>query len=445
MATGDDGTIYIAPFVREHPLVLILFHPEGKLPGYKEERKQTPIDIQPMYSVSGTSYTDDREWQAFRRDYRSRKRVFVTEGSLIARELGWPGKTPAIPAGESGISALVLLNKQIIYGTTSGQRSHLFKFDPSPEREGPLNSVVDLGVMPTSSEGVVCQSLVVAADNNLYMGTYGENGEDGHLYQHDAKWELLAGFDQFMIPRYVYKGQQIVDLGAPIPGEGIYAIAAIPRTEFSKGQTLLCGITYPNGFLFLYDVGKKSTVFKTQIKSQFLPRALGVTPEGLVYGSQQDGQLFRFDPKNLEVESLQIWLPAMKGREYLNAIDSLVLCEDGTFYGGTGADGFLFRFDPHKEKIISVGKPTRADRIRGLTVSRSGEVFGIAGDDNVITHLFRLNPANGDLRDLGILRATLPDEWIGHEFNAIISGPSGEIYLGESDRVSRLFTYFPPY
>jgi hypothetical protein len=59
--------------------------------------------------------------------------------------------------------------------------------------------------------------------------------------------------------------------------------------------------------------------------------------------------------------------------------------------------------------------------------------------------LFRYDPSSGDMRDLGILRATLPDEWIGHVFNAILTGPNGEIYLGESDRISRLFTYFPPY
>jgi hypothetical protein len=445
MTTGNDGTIYIAPFVREHPLVLILFHPEGKLPGYKEKREQAPIEIQPMYSVYGSSFTDDQEWQAFRRDYRNRKRVFVTEGSLIARELCWPGKTPPIPAGESSISALELLDKRIIYGSTSGLRSHLFKFDPSPDREGPLNSVVDLGVIASSSGGVTCQSLVVAADNNLYMGTYCKNGDDGHIYHHDPEWELVAGFDQFMIPRVIFPGQQIVDLGVPVTGESVYSMTALPFSDYNQGQTLLCGITTPGGYLFLFDIEKRSTIFTTQINGRFLPRTLAVTPEGLVYGSQQDGQMFRFDPERLEIESLQLWLPAVKGREYLNTIDSMIRCEDGKFFGGTGADGFLFRFDPCKEKIISLGKPVRADRIRGLTISRSGEVFGLAGDDDVITHLFRFSPSTGDIRDLGILRATMPEEWIGHEFDAIITGPNGEIYIGESDRVSRLFTYFPPY
>jgi len=34
--------------------------------------------------------------------------------------------------------------------------------------------------------------------------------------------------------------------------------------------------------------------------------------------------------------------------------------------------------------------------------------------------------------------------WHGYEFDAACTGEWGEIYLGESDRVSHLFLYFPP-
>jgi hypothetical protein len=115
------------------------------------------------------------------------------------------------------------------------------------------------------------------------------------------------------------------------------------------------------------------------------------------------------------------------------------------FYGGTRADGILFRFDPLSEQIVSLGKPVRGGRIRALTANRSGALFGIGGDDNLISRLFRYDPSTGNMRDLGIPRATLPEEWLGHEFDAIRTGPHGEIYLGESDRISRLFTYYPPY
>ena len=445
MTTGDDGTIYIGPFVREHPLALILFHPEGKLPQPKGERERAPIEIKPMFSVDGTSYTDKDTWQEFRRAYRDRKRVFVNEGTVIARELGWQGKTPAIPADESTISALALRNSRVVYGTTSGKRSHLFLFDPSPDRDGPLTSVVDLGVIAAAKGGVVCQSLVVAHDHKIYMGTYFKDGGEGHIYAHDPKNEVVGVFDQFMIPYKIYPDIVIEDLGTPIKGEGVFALAPLPPSRYMEEQDLLCGITTPGGYFFVFDVKRRTTIFEHRLKGRFFPRSLAVTKDGLVYGSQEDGQLFRFIPESCELQPLNLWLPAGKGREYLNAIDSLVNHSDGTIYGGTRADGILFRFDPISEQVVSLGKPTRAGRIRALTSSRSGAIYGVAGDDGVVTRLFRYDPVTGDLRDLGILRATLPEEWIGHQFDAIMTGPHGEIYIGESDRNSRLFTYFPPY
>jgi hypothetical protein len=293
--------------------------------------------------------------------------------------------------------------------------------------------------------GVVCQSLVVAHDHKIYMGTYFKDGQAGHIYAHDPENEVVGVFDQFMIPYKVYPDIVIEDLGAPIKGEGVFTLAALPPSRYMEEQNLLCGITTPGGYFFVFDVDRRKTIFEHQLKGRFFPRSLAVTKEGLVYGSQEGGQLFRFIPESNELESLNLWLPAGKGREYLNAIDSLVPYTDGVFYGGTLADGILFRFDPRENEIISLGKPIRSGRIRALTTARSGIIYGIAGDDDVVSHLFRYDPASGDLRDLGILRATLPEEWIGHEFDAMLTGPNGEIYVGESDRNSRLFTYFPPY
>jgi hypothetical protein len=445
MATGEDGTIYLGTFGRERPLVLVLFHPEGKLPENRSNPEGRPLEIKPSVSAYGLSISDEGAWQAFRREEKLRKQVFVTEGSVIARELGWSGKYPAIPAGESQISALKLWQDRMIYGTTSGFRSHLFIFDPSPEREGPLNSVVDLGIIAESESGVNCQSLVIAAGDKVYMGTHFEGAQDGHIYAHDPESEILERFLQFMIPSKIYLDEQIEDLGVPIPGEGIFTLAACPRDVVQEQNVHLCGITTPSGFLFVYDVDERSILFKQQVTGSYLPRAFAVTPEGLMYGSGADGQLFRFNLANFEIHWMDLWLPASKGREYLNTIDSLVRNEDGTFYGGTRADGMLFHFDPYAEEIVSLGKPVRGGRIRALTTTRARTVFGMAGDDGYLSRLFRYDLSTGDLRDLGILRATLPDEWVGHEFDALLTGPHGEIYVGESDRISRLFTYFPPY
>jgi hypothetical protein len=445
MTCGEDGTIYIGTFVRERPLVLVLFHPDGELPENKSNPEGTPLRVEPSVSVDGLSISNEEAWREHQRAVLLRKQAFVTEGSVIARELGWSGKFPLIPDGESRISALTLWQDRVIYGSTSGKRSHLFTFNPSPDREGPLNSVIDLGVIAGGENEVICQGLVVAPDDKVYLGTYFKGAQDGHLYVHDPGLEILDRFTQFMIPSKIYQAEQFVDLGVPIPGEGVYTLVTCPPNVQEGHKVLLCGITTPSNILFVYDVDERSVIFRHEVGGKYPPRALAVTPEGMIYGSGVDGRLFRFDLANLQVQLLEVWLPASKGREYLSTIDSLTYHINGTIYGGTGGDGILFRFDPFEEDIVSLGKPGGGGRIRALTTTRPGTVFGVAGDDGFLSHLFRYDPSSGDMRDLGILRATLPDEWIGHVFNAILTGPNGEIYLGESDRISRLFTYFPPY
>ena len=443
MATGDDGTIYIGSFVREQPLVLICFHPDGKSPVQKNNTQ--PIEISPTISADGISYSDEKTWSAFRREYRERVKVFVTEGNLIARDLGWSGKMPLIPPGESSISALLLHQGRLIYGTTSGVKSHLFVLNPSPDREGPLGAVVDLGVIAVGEGEVICQGLAAAHDQKIYMGTYHKNGADGRNYVHDPEWEHLENYDQFMVPRRIFPEQQVEDLGAPIPGEGVFTLVACPPSWFEPEKRLLCGVSTPSGYLFLYDVDDRTVVYQHQLAGPYLPRSLAILPGGVIYGSQAGGQLFRFDLDGNHFDLLDVWLPANKGREYLNAIDSLLVNDEGIIYGGTFADGILFRFDPHTYSMTSLGKPVRAGRIRAVTAVPSGQIYGVAGEDGILTRLFRYDPSNGELNDLGVVRATLPEECIGHQFDAMLTGPHGEIYLGESDRISRLFTYFPTY
>ena len=262
MTTGDDGTIYIGTIGRERPLVLVLFQPDGSLSKEKNNLKEIPFEIKPSVTVDGLSISDEEEWRKFRQETKLRKKVFVTEGSVIARDLGWSGKYPLIPAGKSSISALNLWKDRVIYGSTSGYRSHLFMFDPSPDREGPLNSIVDLGVVAEDESGVICQSLAIASDDKVYLGTHFKDARDGHIYVHDPKSETFDLFVQFMIPSRIFQKEQIVDLGVPIPGEGIYTLVACPPDGYHEQKVLLCGISTPSGFLFVFDVGEGSIVFK---------------------------------------------------------------------------------------------------------------------------------------------------------------------------------------
>ena len=94
--------------------------------------------------------------------------------------------------------------------------------------------------------------------------------------------------------------------------------------------------------------------------------------------------------------------------------------------------------------MISLGKPVTQPRVRALTVGADRKVYGIGGDTDGMGHLFVYDPESRDLRDLGIPYAMVQNPWHGYEFSAAATGHWGEIYLGESDRISHLFIYFPP-
>ena len=71
-------------------------------------------------------------------------------------------------------------------------------------------------------------------------------------------------------------------------------------------------------------------------------------------------------------------------------------------------------------------------------------MFGIAGEPGGCAHLFCYNPETRELKDLGVPLATVETPWYGYEFEAAVTGKDGEIYLGEVDRISHLWIYFPP-
>jgi hypothetical protein len=37
-----------------------------------------------------------------------------------------------------------------------------------------------------------------------------------------------------------------------------------------------------------------------------------------------------------------------------------------------------------------------------------------------------------------------PKNWVCYDISALAVGPNGEIYIGESERVSNLMIYYPP-
>jgi sugar lactone lactonase YvrE len=390
----------------------------------------------------------------------------IPQTRLQMRDLGI-APFDVIPAGQTAITSLAVARDGKIYGGTTGYKANLFVFSPGH------NIVFPLGTVP--NEESIYHSLVVSSNNSIYFGTTrnvdrnyhpGEEfarGTDsyyksvtvqilqdfqaypgGHLYRYDPTSTKISFLQEdFRID----KPAALIDLGIPVPHEGIYTLLLD-----EKGKALY-GISFPGGHLFKHDIDTgKSTVLAAlnQITpmERYLPVISKVLVEdkaGRIYANSDYGYLVRYDPLKGTLETLNVRLPGLSGRELFNGIDAAVLHPDGQIYGGT-TDGFLFVFNPDSAEMINLGKPLIEPCIRALTVGNDGNIYGIGGKrDNGIARLFVYNPSTRSFADLGMIEvAWLPySEWKGFLFDSMVTGLDGSLFLGNSEHRSRLFIYNP--
>ena len=123
---------------------------------------------------------------------------------------------------------------------------------------------------------------------------------------------------------------------------------------------------------------------------------------------------------------------------------TLVLDSEGMMYGGT-SDGFIFRFDPEAETIINLGKPIWQYRIRGLALSREGDLWGLGGERGGAVRLFVYRTALGGFENLGLLDVNRSPyyAWLAFEAESMVTGRDGTIFIGEANRISHLFILYP--
>jgi hypothetical protein len=365
----------------------------------------------------------------------------VSQVRIDLRDLGYP-PVDVIPSGEAAIRALAVAPGGRVYGATSGDRSHLFYLEP------PHGYVVPLGHLP---DKVVHHALVVAGDGAVYIGTALAVDNNGDGYDRYAGGHLLK-YTPVAAERTAIRIEApcpVQDLGIPAKGQGIYALA-LDRTR----QTIY-GLTYPGGEFFSYAIDPGT--FKTHglVATVRIPgekfeneknigRALIADQEGDVYTSGDSGSFFRFHGKKQELERLKLTLPGVPGREAYTRVDAWAAGGAGTLYGGT-SDGYLFRLDPARMRVDNLGKPLNQYRIRGLVYARNGKLYGIGGDHDEIARLFSYDPASGVYEILGMIDVNRRPyyAWQGFVFDSMVSAPDGTIYLGQAERKSKLYLYYP--
>ena len=388
-----------------------------------------------------------KEFLKIRAEYE--KSAFVSEGHIEVRRLGPAAFTKPVSPGESAITALVQYHNGKIYGGTSGKKAHLFYYDPSPDAD----AVADIGVVGENSS---ITSLVAEKKGMIFGGTVREDGNDGFLFSYSSCEVMIEKVDVkgkgvrevFDTPAEDQLFHSIVDpchsageiniLTTPVKGDGVASLV------IDNKRKLLYGLSHRKGIFFVYDIINKKVMLKGAVdKINEFSKKLIMDNEGIVYGVKAKGELFSYDPEEDKIKELDLFIPSLKGRELYNRVDSWALDEEtGLIYGGS-IDGILFIFNPLEQTIITLGKPIDQTRIRALTVGNDGRVFGIAGEPGNCAHLFCYAPETRELKDFGVPLATVETPWYGYEFEAAVTGKDGEIYFGESDRISHLWIYFP--
>lgn len=437
---GEDDTFYFTGgkmknAQQEGLLVLFSFHRERIArpvpPGYSERFRGL------TGAVEGSGETTSYHLHS-----RNLNAVFVSRGTFYAQDQGEEGYTPLIPRGESATTALYQDGPSgAVLGATTGARNHLFAFLPIVKKFLPL---AVFGAPGTGTRAFA------AVGDKLYFGTFSPGGKvPGALYGYD----LAARRRRFSALETTDRGEfygtpgrsggiepTVEEHGEIIPGEGI-------RTLVSDGRNLY-GISYPGGRFFTWEPGSgKARVF--DIFDRFImlraniPGAMVRLGESIFF-SGHHGMLIRYDISGGSFEEVPARIPCGAGREYLNTLSAAVADGEDAFYGGTSSDGLLFRFEAGAMKLTCLGKPASEGRTRALVLNHDGVLWGIAGHDWELSHLFRYEPAGAGMEDLGIIRAKIPRTWVAHRADAMIRGLDGELYVGEHDDISHLLIYYPP-
>ncbi len=375
------------------------------------------------------------------------------------RDLGVPFVN-SIPPDESAVTSLITGPDGNIYGGTTGPACHIFYFSISTNRVEPLGKI--------PGQQSIHHSMVVGGDGNIYFGTGldetkqyhisdpipGHGGivislwndvknrykdyEGGHLYRYDPAQSSKIRFD-------IDKPAAVEDLGIPVAGDGIYTLTTSP-----DGMKIY-GLTYPHGHFFIYDLKEKKYADKGEIYKKkvyggpnrslrSISRSLISDTEGDIYGSADDQQIFVYRVESDMLEVLNIKIPHI----YIAVIEVLIPGHNGWIYGGT-SEGFLFRFEPENQTIVNLGKPLDQMRIRALAAGLDGKIYGIAGERKDICRFFCYDPDMAGYSDMGVINVdrTPYYMWMGKQFDSMTTGIDGTIYIGESERKSHLFIFYP--
>ncbi len=347
-----------------------------------------------------------------------------------------------LPIYRNAITSLEVTGDSILGGTTAETGKSPFLFLASLSRRQ-LEQAVDLNsVVP--GQYAIPGGFGRGNAGVFYAGTLPDQANgSGHLLEVKIENQKL----------------KVLDLGSPVPGEGIFAIAA------DAGRFRLYGITFPSGKFFLFDLkNRQARVFDETALSRkskgflydyglepkdYLCRRLVVDRKGRIFGSMPVNRLFRFDPAADRIEILKEELPEGWGRRALGRADSWALDSKGMLYGGCAEEGQLFRLNPETGQVSNLGKPVQMPRLKGIAFAADGLLYGVAGGAPGTSHLFSYDPVSGNYRDFGNPRFDMKAPgieqgiaWRGFQLGTLAVSEDGKfVVMGEEETLSQLMVF----
>ena len=366
---------------------------------------------------------------AFAQRDPSHDHLVVPQTRIDLRDLGY-SPIDLIPDGESGITSLAVAPKGDLFGATSGTRSHLFVLNPVH------GYVLPIGVIPGATS--VTHAVVISENGSVFIGT----APAGHLLEYSPR-----DLDHENIE--IGKPLPVTDHGAPIPGESIFALT------IDRKANKIYGLTFPNAHFFSYSIATQKfddlgivahapPAGEKFEHEKMISRMLAVDVRGNVFASGEDGYFYKYSAKTQTLQKLAIHAPAVPGREPYTRVDAFLPGPSGIIYGGT-SDGYLFQLDSDTLTIRNLGKPLNQYRITGLAWGPGGKLYGAGGADSEIARMFSYDTTTGSYDLLGFIDVNRRPyfAWQAYVIGDIVSDDRGTIYLGEDERISKLYLYFP--
>jgi hypothetical protein len=351
----------------------------------------------------------------------------------------------AVPDGQSGVTALALGTDGNVYGGTSsvdGKTPYLFIFKEASNLAivtEPLDSKI-------KGQSRINNALAAGGDGYIYGGS-SIYTDKLYVMSSKARKKGYAGGHLF---RFKEGGLKVESLGIVAAKEGVRTLAADPARK------KIYGLTEPGYFFFVYDMKRKRISVKKHVdlleekdnsyqKKRLvrLGRALVVANDGKVYGSAYESRLFCYDPKKDKLKVTGIVFPYSLGHEDANSVSAFAKAPNGIIYGGTEADGILFKFSPKKRKIWNLGKPSTTNFIRSLVVTNSGKVCGVVADNGFPAQVFEYE--DGGFHNVGEIRCTIfkgDYNWYASDLDPVVYLKHGTILFGMRGRIGKLFAYF---